>query len=124
MEIRMESTKRPVIKARLLGAERFFLLDTGASVGMIDSRVKGLHPSHRKVDIVDASGDEMSLPVLNDFVTAGGRTLGQFLLTDLKGVRDSIARETGLRIDGIIGYAQMKSLGIVIDTDKNVITIR
>lgn len=116
METRFESDKRPIVRATLNGRERLFLLDTGASVGMVDSSVKGLHPSKRTLTIVDASGDEIRCPVLNDTVEIGGRRLTQFIASDMRGVQGSIMRETGLRIDGVIGYGQMRFLGAVVDT--------
>lgn len=123
MEIRFESRKRPVVAARLNGKEYHFLLDTGASVGLIDKGVRGLHPSARKVRIVDASGDEIRCPVLGDTVEIGGKRITQFIASDLSGVRSSIQRETGLRIDGIIGYGQMQAIGAVMDTSKGTLTI-
>lgn len=123
MEIKFESTERPVIKGALNDRERHFLLDTGASVGMLHNGVKGLHPSGRKLAIVDASGDELRCPVLNDTVEVGGKQLTQFIASNLSGVRDSIWRETGVTIDGIIGYKQMKFLGAVVDTAKGVLAV-
>lgn len=123
MEIRFQSEERPIVRGLLGGRERCFLLDTGASVGMIDSRVKGLHPSGRQLTVVDASGDELRCPVLDDTVEVGGRRLTQFIASDLKGVRGSILRETGVTVDGIIGYGQMKSLGARMDMARGVLSL-
>lgn len=123
MDIKIISQKRPVIEAVLNGKKYNFLLDTGASVGIIDKRTKGVHTSWRSVTIVDASGDNISCPVLKDLVQVGGKNIGQFILSDLSGVRESIRQETGKDITGIISYPQMQSLHTNLDMDSNMLKI-
>lgn len=123
METRFETDERPIIKGALNGKERYFLLDTGASVGMLHNGVKGLHPSGRKLTIVDASGDELRCPVLDDTVEVGGKQLTQFIASNLSGVRSSIWRETGVTIDGIIGYGQMRFMGARLDTARGALVV-
>lgn len=124
MELKFQSRKRPIIEAVLNGKKIMLLVDTGASVGMIDKRVKGLHPSHRTIPIVDASGDEIRCDVLNDFVNVGGKEIAQFITSDLSGIRESIRRETGIDIQGILSYPQVQMLGASVDTEKNVLVAR
>lgn len=119
MDIKFLSSKRPIIEAELNGKKYAFLLDTGASVGIIDNRLKGLHPSSRKIPIIDASGDSIKCPILNDYIILGGKKLTQFLSSDIGGVRQSIGNETGYDIRGIISYAQMKSINAVMDIAGN-----
>lgn len=123
MEIRFQTTERPIVRGVLNGRGSCFLLDTGASVGMLHDGLGGLHPSGRQLSVVDASGDELRCPVLNDTVEVGGRTLAQFIASDLSGVRGSILRETGVAIDGIIGYRQMKFIGARMDMARGVLSL-
>lgn len=90
---------------------------------MLHDGLGGLHPSGRQLSVVDASGDELRCPVLNDTVEVGGRTLAQFIASDLSGVRGSILRETGVAIDGIIGYRQMKFIGARMDMARGVLSL-
>ena len=105
------STSRPIIEAVLNDKKRNFLLDTGASVGMLSDKIKGLHKSNRTVTIIDASGDDTECFLVDDFVVYNGRKTAQFVVSDFSGIQDSIYRETSVWIDGIIGYLQMRILG-------------
>lgn len=124
MELKLQTRKRPIIEAVLNGRKIMLLVDTGASVGMIDESVKGLHTSHRTLPIIDASGDEIRCGVLNDFVKVGGKDVAQFISSDLSGIRGSIRRETGIDIQGILGYSQAQMLGLALDTARNVVTVK
>lgn len=59
----------------------------------------------------------------NTLVRFGGKDIPQFLITDISGVRNSIERETGIEILGIIGLSQMKIIGLQVDANDNMITI-
>jgi hypothetical protein len=59
----------------------------------------------------------------NTFAYLAGKTIPQFLLIDISNARDSIKRETGLEILGIISLPQMKMAGIQIDANDNLIII-
>lgn len=105
------SDRRPIVECELLGRKRLFLIDTGASVGMVHDGVRGTHPSGRSVPIVDASGDETRCPVLRDTASVGGMEVGQFVSMDISAVRESIRRQTGLSIDGLLSWPQLVTLG-------------
>lgn len=73
--------------------------------------------------LVGAGGEINSTHVCNTFVHLKDKTISQFLLTDIENIVDSINRETGIKILGIIGLPQMKFTGINIDANDNLIII-
>lgn len=121
------SDKRLIIEAEVNGKKGFFLIDTGASVGLIaEDKV-------RKFDIVrgrkypgslvGAGGEMEDVYYCNTLVRFGGKDIPQFLITDISGVRNSIERETGIEILGIIGLSQMKITSMQVDANDNMIII-
>lgn len=121
------SDKRLIIEAEVNGKKGFFLIDTGASVGLIaDDKVKKFDIVRgRKYpgSLVGAGGEMEDVYYCNTLVRFGGKDIPQFLITDISGVRNSIERETGIEILGIIGLSQMKIIGLQVDANDNMITI-
>lgn len=110
------SEERPLIKVTVNGHEAVALLDTGATVSMIDkSLIKAwkLQRSGRKVSLVGASGREFTADVLNTPIVWNGKEIWQVVSSDLTGVSQSIHRQTGYGIDCIIGYKDMKRIGLI-----------
>lgn len=125
--IKSESTKRLIIKCNLNNEDAYFLIDTGASVGMIDTNQKKKYNllGNRQYpgNIIGAGGTIDSPKICDNFVTLENKKISQFLLVDLNNIVDSIERETGIKILGVIGLPQMKMVGIQIDTNDNMIII-
>ena len=121
------SDKRLIIEAEVNGKKGFFLIDTGASVGLIaEDKVKKFDIVRgRKYpgSLVGAGGEMEDVYYCNTLVRFGGKDIPQFLITDISGVRKSIERETGIEILGIIGLSQMKIIGLQVDANDNMITI-
>lgn len=121
------SDKRLIIEAEVNGKKGFFLIDTGASVGLIaEGKVKKFDIVRgRKYpgSLVGAGGEMEDVYYCNTLVRFGGKDIPQFLITDISGVRNSIERETGIEILGIIGLSQMKIIGLQVDANDNMITI-
>ena len=126
-QIKSLSDKRLIVECDVNGKKGNFLIDTGAMVTLIDrSKVKkfGLltgrcYPG----TLVGAGGEIKDVYYCNTFAYLAGKTIPQFLLADISQVRDSIKRETGLEILGIISLPQMKMAGIQIDANDNLIII-
>lgn len=126
-EIKSKSDKRLIVEGQVNGKATNFLIDTGASVGLIDNN------QAKKYDIekgkrfgstlVGAGGEMRNVRHCNTFVNVGGKDIPQFLLADIDGVVDSIKRETGIDILGIISLPQMKIVGMNIDANDALITI-
>lgn len=126
-EINSKSTKRLIIEGIVNGKAANFLIDTGASVGLIDdTQVKkyGLLVGKRfNGTLVGAGGEMCNIRHCNTFVEVGGKSIPQFLIADIEGVVKSIERETGIKILGIISLPQMKMVGMNVDSNDNLIII-
>jgi hypothetical protein len=121
------SDKRLIIEAEVNGKKGFFLIDTGASVGLIaEDKVKKFDIVRgRKYpgSLVGAGGEMEDVYYCNTLVRFGGKDIPQFLITDISGVRSSIERETGIEILGIIGLSQMKIASMQVDANDNMIIV-
>lgn len=99
----------------------YFLLDSGASVGLIDrsKRKKFALIEGRKFSgtLVGAGGEMRNIRYCDTFVEFEGKKIPQFLLADIGGVIDSIRRETGIEILGVISLPQMRMVGLGIDAN-------
>lgn len=128
MKIQSLSTKRLIVEAVINGRQASFLIDTGASVGLIaeDKRKSfGLVRGKRyNGTLIGGSGNEIDAAYICDsIINLGDKQINQFLLADISGIRSSISRETGVEILGIIGLNQMKNAGITINTMQNFIDL-
>lgn len=127
IELKSKSTKRLIIEGIVNGKSANFLIDTGASVGLIDdTQVKkyGLLVGKRfNGTLVGAGGEMCNIKHCNTFVEVGGKSIPQFLIADIEGVVKSIERETGIKILGIISLPQMKMVGMNVDSNDNLIII-
>lgn len=127
IQLNSKSTKRLIIEGIVNGKTANFLIDTGASVGLIDdTQVKKYGLSIGKMfngTLVGAGGEMRNVRYCNTFVNVGGKDIPQFLLADIDGVVDSIKRETGIEILGIISLPQMKIIGMNIDANDSLILI-
>lgn len=117
--------KRPIISVSINGKPAYMLVDTGASVGLIDVNAKRLYDF------------DLGLPYAGSITGVGGQVgvwhtkklavdivgvpLVQFLTSDLQNVADSIQRETGIRIAGIIGWKQIQGAEMKVMDDKIII---
>ena len=127
IELKSKSTKRLIIEGIVNGKSANFLIDSGASVGLIDdTQVKkyGLLVGKRfNGTLVGAGGEMCNIKHCNTFVEVGGKSIPQFLIADIEGVVKSIERETGIKILGIISLPQMKMVGMNVDSNDNLIII-
>lgn len=127
IQLNSKSTKRLIIEGQVNGKAANFLIDTGASVGLIDdTQVKkyGLLVGKRfNGTLVGAGGEMCNIRHCNTFVEVGGKSIPQFLIADIEGVVKSIERETGIKILGIISLPQMKMVGMNVDSNDNLIIL-
>ena len=125
--IKSISDKRLIIEAKVNDKKAYFLVDTGASIGLIDNNKR------KKFDLsvgreyngtlVGAGGEMRNVRHCNTFVKFENKVIPQFLLTDISGVVESIERETKIEILGIISLPQMKMANLSIDCNDNEIII-
>lgn len=121
------SDKRLIIEAKVNDKKAYFLIDTGASIGLIDK------DKRKKFDLsvgreyngtlVGAGGEMRNVRHCDTFVEFEGKMIPQFLLADISEIVSSIKRETGIEILGIISLPQMKMANLGIDCNDNEIII-
>lgn len=125
--IRSLSEKRLVVEAKVNDKAAYFLLDTGASVGLMDDDQRKDYDLARgrrfNGTLVGAGGEMRNVRHCDTFVYVEGKVIPQFLLADIGNVVESIRRETGIGILGIISLPQMKIAGIGIDANDMEIII-
>ena len=109
------------------GNNACFLVDTGASVGLISKRIekdfklkKGRKYSGT---LIGAGGEIKNVYHCDTPANFKGRIIPQFLFADIDNVIKSIRRETGVEIVGIISLPQMKIARLGIDADDMEIII-
>lgn len=126
-KIKSLSDKRLIVECTVNGKQGNFLIDTGASVGLIaEDKVKkfGLLEGRRYPGTLIGAGGEISgVRYCNTFANLKGKDIPQFLIADISAVRESIRRETGVEILGIISLPQMKIAGMQVDANDNLIII-
>lgn len=126
-KIRSESERRLIVEGQVNGKKAYFLIDTGASVGIVDydrRKEYGLVVGRRyNGTIIGAGGEMRNVRHCDTFAYIRDRVIPQFLLADITGIVDSVMRETGIGILGIISLPQMKMAGISLDCNDNLIIL-
>lgn len=126
-KVKSESNKRLIIKCKVNDKYAYFLIDTGASVGLMH------YDKHKEYNLivgkrfngtlVGAGGEMSNIRYCDTFVEFEGKKIPQFLLADISSVIKSIKRETNIEILGIISLPQMRITGIGIDANDMEIII-
>lgn len=120
--IKSIAKKRLIIEAKVNDKAANFLIDTGASVAIMDSNQRKKYDlkEGRKFGstIVGAGGEMRNVRHCETFAYFEGRAIPQFLLADISSVVESIKRETGVEILGIISLPQMSIIGMNIDVNS------
>lgn len=128
MIILILSDSRPLVEVEINDRPAVMLVDTGSSTGLIDINQMdeyGFSLMAKTDMIISSIGEKQceSYRVRDLWVRLEGIAIYQFLATDISLVVESIYKETGYRISGIIGYDQIKNAEIKIDANNNLITI-
>lgn len=122
------SDSRPLIEVEINGLPAVMLVDTGSSTGLIDINQMDEYGfslmAKTDIEISSIGGKRCeSYRVRDLWVRLEGISIYQFLATDISLIAESIHKETGYRISGIIGYKQIRNTKIKIDACNNLITI-
>lgn len=121
------SEKRLIVECNVGGKTAAFLIDTGASIGLIDknqTKKYNLLSSRKYTGTIVGAGGEIENPYICDnIINIEDKIMNQFLLVDLSNIVDSIKRETGITILGIVSLPQMKFIGMNIDTNDNLLIL-
>lgn len=127
VRIKSKSEKRLIVEGKVNNQTACFLIDTGATVGLMDDNQRKDYDLAKgrtySGTLVGAGGEMRGVRHCNTFVEFEGKTIPQFLLADIEGVVDSIERETGIKILGVISFPQMKMCGLGVDANDNDIII-
>ena len=125
--IRSKADNRLIIEAEMNGKNGYFLVDTGASVGLISKRIEKEYnlKKGRKYSgtLIGAGGEIKNVFHCDTPANFKGRIIPQFLFADIDNVIKSIRRETGVEIVGIISLPQLKIARLGIDADDMEIII-
>lgn len=127
MILPLESNKRPIVKASINNKEVYMLVDTGASVGVIDLNALDKLDVKRgyelEYELVGLGSNNKAYHTKRCIVDANGVKLYQFITMDISNIVESIKHETNITISGIIGTPQIKSSEMKIDLDNGIIKI-
>ena len=126
-KVKSLSEERLIIEGLVNGKEAYFLIDTGASVGMMDYGKRydyDLKVGRRYGGTLMGAGGEMrNVRHCDTFLILQNKVIPQFLLADISNVVESIVRETDIKILGIISLPQMRMCGISLDCNDNLIIL-
>lgn len=123
MRIKSETEKRLIIEGKVNDKTAYFLVDTGASVGLISKHAEKEYKLRkgRKYSgtLIGAGGEIKNVHHCDTSVIFQGREIPQFLFADIDNVIKSIKRETGIEILGIISLKQMEFIGMNLDINSH-----
>lgn len=123
------SDKRPIIKVSINNKDAYMLVDTGSTLGIIDINCKDKYKFNLSSKILGTvigmggESEEAAYNIKDCIVDIAGVKLYQFISTDISVIKDSIKKNTGIEINGIIGTTQIKMTEMKIDLDNKVIII-
>lgn len=112
---------RLLIPIKVNGKSVYFLVDTGASIALVDitkQKELGFKLGSRLAGTIVGAGGETEdvYHVKNLDVDFNGHKIYQFVATNIDAVKASIKRATDYDIFGILSLKQMQDLGMIIDT--------
>ena len=123
MRIKSESEKRLIVEGKVNDKTAYFLVDTGASVGLISKHAEKEYKLRkgRKYSgtLIGAGGEIKNVHHCDTSAIFQGREIPQFLFADIDNVIKSIKRETGIEILGIISLKQMEFIGMNLDINSH-----
>ena len=123
----LKNRNTPIIEAVINGVEVNLLIDTGASVNIINSesvyKFKGAKLYGERYLVTVGSNARANL--LNNIdVKIKDRNVTRFMAIDITSLQESILAETRIEIDGIIGVSGIKELGMIIDLRRGIVTLK
>ena len=121
------STKVPIVSGTLNGKKTYFILDSGASLSVLDdtqSESFGFETSNSDKEAFGYGGVAKFKEASNVEITIGGLIFEtDFKSQDLTGLKNLILEVDGYVISGIIGSDIMKKNNFILDYSTSTITI-
>lgn len=112
----------PLVQAKLNDKYKYFILDTGASISVIDeSEVKNMKVYYEDANTITGYGGIIkSTKVLkNPNIELGGIKLtDKWLVQDISHIKLAVENSTNVTIAGIIGNNQLARYHLIIDLNK------
>lgn len=119
--------KVPVIEGRLNGRTAFFIVDSGASLSVLDENQKEDYEFETYASTIEAagySGVAVFKEVQGAQITLGGVDFTtDFKAQDMSKIVEIIRKEDNVLISGIIGSDIMKTNRFIIDYSNNTISL-
>jgi hypothetical protein len=120
--------KVPIVKGMLNGKEAYFIIDSGASVSILDENGSSHYDfliGESEEDIVGYGGISSPKETNNVDVEVGGVDFnGEYQSQDIANIVGAVLSNGGITISGIIGSNVMKKVGLVIDFGSRSLYIR
>lgn len=121
------SDKRLIIEGKVNNKSAYFLIDTGATIGLINKdKIKEFNLSvgnNYSGTLIGIGGEIDNIKHCNTFVCVNDRKIPQFLLADISSIVNSIKKQTSIEILGIISLPQLKIANMGIDCNDNEIIL-
>lgn len=115
MMVNILSKKRPIIEVSINGKKHYALIDTGASVSIVDLSIEKTNRVYSS-NVIGAGGGLLELYYpKKSIVDIMGIRLTNFVLGDISDIMESIRISTGYKISMIIGVPDISSLEMRID---------
>ena len=111
----------PVLKGTLNGKPAYFIMDSGASLSVLDSDQSKDYGFNVYADSEDGmvagyGGTTQMESASNVNIEIGGvKFIGDYKSQDISNIVSAISKDLGIHISGIIGSDIMSNLGIIID---------
>ena len=122
--IKSKSDTRLIVDVTFNGKQIPMLVDTGATVALVSDRLHGLHIDKKRKRVnSQGAGGELDGRICSDWFYLCGKPMAQFVRADISNIQENIRRETGIKIEGIIGLTQMRMTCMEIDVMANEIKI-
>lgn len=124
MTIKSKCDRRLIVDVTFNGKKIPMLVDTGATVALVSDRLRGLEVDKKRKRVnIQGAGGELDGRIVKNWFYLGGKPMAQFVRADISNIQESIRRETGITIDGVIGLEQMRMTCMEIDVMANEIKI-
>ena len=119
-----------ILKAKIKNKKGFFIIDTGASNSCIAKEKKDFFELHteddKNIKIMGAGPEKINalLSKKETIYLKEYNTRISFLIIDMSAINESINKEGGIKIDGILGGDFLKKTKAIIDFGKNIIYLK
>ena len=103
MTIKSKCDRRLIVDVTFNGKKIPMLVDTGATVALVSDRLRGLEVDKKRKRVnIQGAGGELDGRIVKNWFYLGGKPMAQFVRTDISNIQESIRRETGITIEGVI----------------------